>query len=147
MKTGKLIALLLCLAALLGALAAAEEAEAFVPQIEDFAGTYVGRSISFGDNIIPLGEDEYYSLVIEGEEALISEGIVTGTNGPGMMAIQLIYENGEMHWQPEGADIKVCTLRLLSDGTLTVTFNVNPNIPVFRFEKAEEEEVQESAAE
>ena len=145
MKTGKLIALLLCLAALLGALAAAEEAEAFVPQPEDFAGTYVGRFISFGDSIIPLGEDEYYYLTIEGEEALISEGIVTGENGPGMMAIQLIYENGEMHWQPEGADIKVCTLRLLEDGTLTVTFNVNPNIPVFRFERAEEE--QESAAE
>ena len=142
----KLISVFVCLVMLFALAAAlAEAAEEAAPQLEDFAGEYIGKFISFGDNIIPLDEGEYYTLKIEGDEAEISEGIVTGTNGPGTMTIKLVFEEGTLCWQPEGSDVKVCVLRLLEDGTLTITFEVNPNIPVFRFEKVEAEPETEAA--
>lgn len=142
MKTGKRMTALLC-AALLPALllacnglsfAESRDAPAFIPQLEDFAGEYIGKFISFGENMIPLEEKDYYALIIEGDEAIISEGIVTGTNGPDTMTIKLVYEDGVLYWQPEGSDVKVFTLRKLEDGTVTITFEVNQDIPVFHFE-------------
>lgn len=110
------------------------------PSLEDFEGEYIGKSISFGDTVIPLGEDEYNTLIIKGEEAVISEGIVTGTNGDGTMTVTLGYEDGELYWQPDGAETRVFTLRLLKDGSVTITFEINPEIPVFHFEPVETEE-------
>lgn len=109
------------------------------PSLKDFEGAYVGKVISFGDNIIPLGEDEYNTLIINGEEAVISEGIVTGTNGPDTMTITLGYEDGELYWQPNDADARVFTLRMLEDGSVTITFEINPEIPVFHFDPVEAE--------
>ncbi len=142
MKTGKRItaslfaALLLALLLACNSLTFAESSDssAFIPQLEDFAGEYIGKFISFGENMIPLDEKEYYTLIIEGDEAIISEGIVTGTNGSDTMTIKLVYENGELYWQPDDSDVKVFTLRMLEDRTLTITFEVNPDIPVFHFE-------------
>ena len=142
MKTGKRIAALVCAVLLLAlllacdslAFAEAAETPVSIPQLEDFAGEYIGKFISFGENMIPLDEKDYYTLTIEGDEAIISEGIVTGTNGPDTMTIKLVYENGELYWQPDDSDVKVFTLRMLEDGTVTITFEVNPDIPVFHFE-------------
>ncbi len=142
MKTGKRITASLCAALLLALLLAcnsltfaeSSDSSAFIPQLEDFAGEYIGKFISFGENMIPLDEKEYYTLIIEGDEAIISEGIVTGTNGSDTMTIKLVYENGELYWQPDDSDVKVFTLRMLEDRTLTITFEVNPDIPVFHFE-------------
>ena len=116
------------------AFAQSPDASASIPQPEDFEGEYTGKYISFGENMIPLSEDEYYTLTIKGDEAVISEGIVTGTKGPGTMTIKLNYENGEFYWQPDDADVKVFILRLLEDGSVTITFEINPEIPVFHFE-------------
>lgn len=105
-----------------------------LPSLEDYAGKYVGKTISFGETMIPLDEKEYYSLAIEGDEATISEGIITGTNGPEMKTIKLIYENGELFWQPEDTDVRVFAMHRAQDGSLTITFEGNPNIPVFHFD-------------
>lgn len=148
MKTGKRIAALVCAVLLLAlllacdSLAFAEAAETPVSilQLEDFAGEYIGKFISFGENMIPLDEKDYYTLTIEGDEAIISEGIVTGTNGSDTMTIKLVYENGELYWQPDDSDVKVFTLRMLEDGTVTITFEVNPDIPVFHFELVQQAE-------
>lgn len=107
------------------------------PTLKDFEGEYVGKAISFGDNVIPLGEDEYNTLIINGKEAVISEGIVTGTNGDGTMTITLGYEDGELYWQPDDAETRVFTLCLLEDGSVTITFEINPEIPEFHFDPVE----------
>lgn len=148
MKTGKRIAALVCAVLLLAlllacdslAFAEAAETPVSIPQLEDFAGEYIGKFISFGENMIPLDEKDYYTLTIEGDEAIISEGIVTGTNGSDTMTIKLVYENGELYWQPDDSDVKVFTLRMLEDGTVTITFEVNPDIPVFHFELVQQAE-------
>ena len=131
--------LLLAVSAGYSGLACAEssDAAASVPQPEDFAGEYIGKFISFGENMIPLEEKDYYTLTIEGDEAIISEGIVTGENGPGTMTVQLTYEDGELYWQPEDSDVRVFALAMTEEGAITITFTVNPDIPVFHFEPAE----------
>ena len=139
-KTTALLCSLILLAvsaACIGQASAQSPDAPVTPPPEDFEGEYTGKYISFGENMIPLAEDEYYTLTIKGDEAVISEGIVTGTKGPGTMTIKLIYENGELYWQPDDADVKVFVLRMLEDGSVTITFEINPEIPVFHFEPAD----------
>lgn len=108
-----------------------------VPALEEFTGEYIGKTISIGEDTIPLDEKEYHTLTITGDEAVISEGIVTGTNGPGTVTIKLLYDNGELFWQPDSSDSRVFTLRMLKDGSVTITFETSPDIPVFHFDPVE----------
>ena len=98
------------------------------PTPEDFAGEYTCTTISFGNNIVPLGEDPY-TLTINGEEA-----VVVGLNELGTDPLKLQYEDGELYWIPPEESERVFTLRLLEDGVVTLTFDPIPEAPVFRFD-------------
>ena len=106
------------------------EPAAPVPQAEDFAGAYLCTTISFGENVIlPLEGDGPCILKIDGYEALID-----GIPELGTEPLPLQYAEGELYFQPAEEDERVFTLRLLEDGTVTLTFDRIPEAPVFRFD-------------
>lgn len=132
MKRTLLLCSMLLLALLLAwnALGAAESAAAPVPQPEDFAGAYLCTTISFGEDVIlPLEGEGPYILKIDGYEALID-----GIPELGTEPLPLQYAEGELYFQPAEEDERVFTLRLLEDGTVTLTFDRIPEAPVFRFD-------------
>ena len=137
MKTGKRITASLCAALLLALLlscnsltfAESSDSSAFIPQLEDFAGEYTCSTISFGDNVVPLGEGAPYTLTITGDEA-----VVVGIQELGTDPLKLSFENGELFWIPPEEDVRVFTLRRQEDGLVTLTFDQIPEAPVFRFE-------------
>ncbi len=137
----KTISALLCAVLLLtsvmavGSLAESSEAAAYVPQLEDFAGEYTCSTISFGDNVVPLGEETPYTLTITGDEA-----VVVGIQELGTDPLKLFFENGELYWIPPEEDVRVLTLRRQEDGLVTLTFDQIPEAPVFRFEPIKSEE-------
>ena len=101
------------------------------PTAEDFAGEYSCTTIAFGNNIVPLGEDPY-TLTIDGEEA-----VVVGIKELGTDPLKLQYDDGELYWVPPEESERVFTLRLLEDGVVTLTFDLIPEAPVFRFDPVE----------
>ena len=98
-----------------------------------FDGEYVCTTISFGDNIVPL-DDGPYTLSIDGDTA-----VIVGIEELGTDTKTLEKEDGTMYWiAPDGA--RVFTLRLLEDGTVTLTFDTIPEAPVFRFDPVQKTE-------
>ena len=98
------------------------------PKLEDFAGEYICTGLAFDDNIVPLGEDESYTLKIEGDEA-----VITGMEELGTDPKELVFEDGEMTWTPPEEEEPVFILALEEDGIVTLTFAMIPEAPVFRF--------------
>lgn len=103
------------------------------PVLEDFEGEYTCTTISFGENIVPLDEEEPYTLTIKGEEA-----VVTGLDELGKDPLKLQFEDGELFFIPPEEEERILTLRLQEDGLVTLTFDKIPEAPVFRFEPAED---------
>ena len=124
--------LFLAVPALCGSLAESSDTAGDLPQMEDYAGEYTCSTISFGDQVVPLGEEVPYTLTISGDEA-----VIVGITELGTDPLKLFFENGEMYWIPPEEDVRVFTLRLQEDGLVTLTFDTIPEAPVFRFERVE----------
>ena len=72
-----------------------------VPVLEDFAGEYTCTTISFGEDVVPLQEEESYTLTIDKDEA-----VIVGFKELGTDPIKLQFEDGELFFMPpeeEGA--------------------------------------------
>ena len=110
--------------------------------LEDFAGAYTCTGLSFGENIVPLSEDESYTLTIEGDEA-----VITGMEELGADPKTLIFENGKLSWTPPEEEQPVFILDMEEDGIVTLTFTINPEIPVFRFTPDAKPETEEQQVE
>ncbi len=77
-------------------------------------------------------QEDPYTLTIDGDEA-----VVVGLSELGTDPLKLQFENGELYWVPPEKDVRVFTLRLLEDGTVTLSFDTIPEAPVFHFDPIE----------
>ena len=101
---------------------------------EDFAGEYVCGYLLVQGKPVPadleaMRTEEVPTLRIEGETA-----VFTGLTEMGTDPVKLVFADGTLCFEPE-ENVRVFTLRLLQDDTVTMTFDMMEFAPVFCFVK------------